>query len=205
MDNGALFKISYGLFVLGTAAEGKTNACMINTAMQVANDPTRISISVINKNYSAELLKKGGVFTVSMLDTTTKFETIKYFGFQSGYKVDKLKDMPMEKDANGVPYLTWNTCAVLSCKVVEKHDLGSHTVFVGEVVDAKILNNNTPLTYAYYQENIKPKEVVNMSKKIKGWRCKICGYVYEGAELPKDFICPLCGHPAEDFEPIYED
>lgn len=205
MDNGALFKISYGLFVLGTAAEGKTNACMINTAMQVANDPTRISISVINKNYSAELLKKGGVFTVSMLDTTTKFEAIKYFGFQSGYKVDKLKDMPMEKDANGVPYLTWNTCAVLSCKVVEQHDLGSHTVFVGEVVDAKILNNNTPLTYAYYQENIKPKEVVNMSKKIKGWRCKICGYVYEGAELPKDFVCPLCGHPAEDFEPIYED
>lgn len=205
MDNGALFKISYGLFVLGTAAEGKTNACMINTAMQVANDPTRISISVINKNYSAELLKKGGVFTVSMLDTTTKFETIKYFGFQSGYKVDKLKDMPMEKDANGVPYLTWNTCAVLSCKVVEQHDLGSHTVFVGEVVDAKILNNNTPLTYAYYQENIKPKEVVNMSKKIKAWRCKICGYVYERAELPKDFVCPLCGHPAEDFEPIYED
>ena len=108
-------------------------------------------------------------------------------------------------DYNGVPYIGWQTCSVLSGKVVEQHDLGTHTLFIAEVVDAKLLSNNDPLTYADYQNHVKPKpETKPADKKIVGWRCKICNYVYEGSELPSDFTCPLCGHGVDDFEPIYE-
>ena len=205
MDSSALFKIGYGLYVLGTGAEGRANACIINTAVQVANDPVRISISVINNNLSAELLKKNGYFALSVLDESVKFETIKYFGFQSGRKVDKLGDLPLERDSNGMPYLTWQVNAVISCKVVEQHDLGSHTLFIGEVQAAKVMGEGTSVTYDFYQKNIKPQPVAAAPmKKIKAWRCRICGYVYEGEQLPKDYLCPLCGHDASDFEPVYE-
>lgn len=112
----------------------------------------------------------------------------------------------MPRDINGCAYLSWQTNAVLSCKVVDSIDLGSHTMFIAEVVDAKVTSDNPPLTYADYQSNVKPKPATAKSdKKIIGWKCKICGYVYEGANMPDDFACPLCGHPKEDFEPIYED
>lgn len=204
MDNKALFKLSYGVFMLSTKAGEKVNGCITNTCMQVANSPTRVAISVINTNYTCDLIKESGVFALSLLDETTTFETIKYFGFQSGRDVDKMGDLPLPTDVNGVPYLGWQTCAVISCKVLSQTDLGSHTMFIAEVVDANVINEKNPLTYADYQNNVKPKtkkEVDN--RKIVGWRCKICKYVYEGSELPADYACPLCGHGAEDFEPIY--
>ena len=108
-------------------------------------------------------------------------------------------------DENAVPYLGWQTCSVLSAKVVSRQDLGTHTLFIAEVTDAKLLSNNPPLTYADYQAHVKPKpEQKKEDKKILGWRCKICNYVYEGSNLPEEFTCPLCGHGADDFEPIYE-
>ena len=98
-----------------------------------------------------------------------------------------------------------HACSVISGKVVEQHDLGTHTLFIAEVTDAKMLNDNAPLTYADYQNRVKPKKKdISKDKKIIGWRCKICNYVYEGSELPADYTCPLCGHDASDFEPIYE-
>ena len=104
-----------------------------------------------------------------------------------------------------MPYIAWHSCSVLSGKVVEQHDLGTHTLFIAEVVDAKLLNDNTPLTYADYQNHVKPKpEKKQEDRKIVGWRCKICNYIYEGGDLPAEFTCPLCGHGADDFEPIYE-
>lgn len=205
MEKRALYNLSYGVFMLATKSGEKTNGCITNTCMQVANDPVRIAISVLNSNYTCELIKESGVFSLSLLDKSCTFETIKHFGFRSGRTVNKLANLTMPTDLNGVPYLGWQSCAVISGKVVEQHELGTHTLFIAEVVDAKLLGDNAPLTYADYQSNVKPKpEAKKQEKKIIGWRCKICGYYYEGSELPKDYMCPLCGHDAEDFDPVYE-
>ena len=206
MDKKALYSLSYGVFMLATKADGIANGCITNTCIQVANSPTRVAISVINANYTCELLKKSGLFTLSLLDESCSFDTIRYFGMQSGRDVDKLKDIPLPTDDAGVPYMGWGACAVISGRVVQSIDLGSHTMFIAEVTDAKMLGDNAPMTYAYYQSEVKPKpEKKDTSRRIVGWRCKICGYVYEGEKLPEDYACPLCGHGPEDFEPVYAD
>ena len=209
MDNKALYNLTYGVFMLATKQDGKANGCITNTCMQVANEPARVAISCINANYTCELLKKSGLFALTLLDETTDFDTIKHFGMQSGRDIDKftgafeLSRLP--EDINGIPYLKEHACSVISCRVLERHDLGSHTLFIAEIEDAILLGDSKPLTYADYQNRVKPKpDAVKTDKKIVGWKCKICGYVYEGSELPKDYLCPVCGHPAEDFEPIYE-
>lgn len=205
MDKKALYNLSYGVFMLSTKAGDKVNGCITNTCMQVANSPTRVAISVLNTNYTCDLIKESGIFALSMLDQSATFETIKHFGFQSGREVDKFADITPPTNEQGVPYMGWQACAVLSCKVVSSQNLGSHTLFIAEVEEAKVLSENAPLTYADYQSKVKPKpEKKQEDKKIIGWRCKICKYVYEGSELPADFSCPLCGHGPEDFEPIYE-
>lgn len=207
MDNKALYKLSYGVFVLAAKAGDKVNGCITNTCIQVANNPTRVAVSVINSNYTCEVLKAGGVFCLTLLDQSCTMETIRHFGFQSGRDVDKFGRFRPKLDRNGVPYLAWQSCACLSCRVVSSQDLGSHTLFIAEVEDAQVLSDREPLTYAYYQNVLKPKPQpqVQPERKIVGWRCKICNYVYEGETLPADFMCPICGHPAEDFEPIYAD
>jgi len=149
------------------------------------------------------MIKSSGVFTLSVLDNSCTFDLIKHFGMQSGKNVDKFASFSHETDENGCPYIKQSVCSVLRCKVLSSTDLESHTLFIAEVQDAFIASKNPPLTYADYQNKIKPKPTVNNEKKIIGWRCKICGYEYMNPELPSDFECPLCGHPAEDFEPIY--
>jgi flavin reductase (DIM6/NTAB) family NADH-FMN oxidoreductase RutF/rubredoxin len=204
MDKKALYQLSYGVFMLATKAGDVVNGCITNTCIQVANSPTRVAIAVINTNYTCELLKESGVFCLSLLDQTTSFETIRHFGFQSGRDVDKFADMQTPLDGNGIPYLGWQTCAAISCRVVDQKDLGSHTLFIAEVEDAKVLSGEAPLTYADYQSKVKPKaDAPKTDQKIVGWRCRICNYVYEASELPEEFTCPVCGHGAEDFEPIY--
>lgn len=205
MDQKSMFRLSYGVFLLATKAGARENGCITNTCMQVANDPVRVAITVINANYTCELIKQSGVFTLSMLDQTATFETISHFGYQSGRDVDKMSDMRLSEDSYGIPYMGWQTCAVLSCKVVDSMDLGSHTLFIAEVLDGQVLSENPPLTYADYQDHVKPKpEKIMKGKKIVAWKCKICGFVYEGSELPADYSCPVCGHPRDDFEPVYE-
>ena len=204
MNRKVLYDLSYGVFVLATRDGGIKNACITNTCIQVANDPTRIAFAVINKNYTCELLKRSGVVCLTLLNTDCSPETIARFGYQSGRDADKFADFAPPEDANGVPYLSWMSCGYISAKVVEAHDLGSHTLFIAEVTDAEKTAGGEPLTYAYYQKHLKPKPAAAPAeKKIVGWRCKICGYVYEGETLPADYTCPLCGHPADDFEPIY--
>ena len=179
MEKKALYNLSYGVFMLSTRSGEKVNGCITNTCMQVANDPVRIAISVLNSNYTCDLIKESGIFALSLLDVECSFETIKHMGYQA--------------------------CAVISGKVLEQQDLGTHTLFIAEVTDAKLLNENAPLTYADYQNRVKPKKKeIPQDKKIVGWRCKICNYVYEGSELPADYICPICGHDVSDFEPIFE-
>lgn len=205
MDNKALFKLSYGVFVLSSKSGDKVNACVTNTCIQVANDPVRIAISVLNTNLTCDYIKDSGVFSVSVLDKTCIFDTVKHFGMQSGRDVNKFEGVKLPIDLNGVPYLPWSTNSVLSAKVTESVDLGTHTLFIAEAVDMKVLSDNEPLTYADYHKDLKPKpQKIDEKKKIVGWKCKICGYVFEGEKLPKDFVCPLCGHSADDFEPIYE-
>ncbi|MGN0984459.1 MAG: flavin reductase [Gemmiger sp.] len=204
MDKKALYNLTYGVFMLSTKAGDKVNGCITNTCMQVANSPTRIAIAVINTNYTCELIKQSGVFALSLLSEDCTFETIRHFGFQTGREVDKMGTLTLPVDSQGIPYLGWHACAVLSGKVVSQQDLGSHTLFIAEVVDAVLLSDKAPLTYADYQSKVKPKPAQpKQDKRIVGWRCKICKYVYEGSELPADFSCPLCGHGPEDFEPIY--
>lgn len=204
MDKKAIYNLTYGVFMLATRSGDKVNGCITNTCIQAASNPVRVAVSVINANYTCELIKESGVFALSLLDQSCTIETIRHFGFQSGREVDKFAQMKTPVDCNGVPYLAWQTCSVLSCRVVSSQDLGSHTLFIAEVEDAKLLSDKAPLTYADYQNNLKPKPAPKVEERpIVGWRCRICNYVYEGAELPADYTCPLCGHPAEDFEPIY--
>lgn len=204
MDKKALYNLSYGVFVLGSKKSGKINACITNTCMQVASDPNRVAISVLNQNYTCELIKESGYFSLSVLDKTAVFDIFKHFGYQSGRNVDKFASYEHKTDKNGCPYILTSVCALFSCKVLSSTDLGTHTLFVAEIEDAQVLNSNAPMTYADYQNNVKPKVKVEASRKIIGWKCKICGYEYMNPELPKDYECPLCGHPADDFEPIYE-
>lgn len=205
MDSKALYNISYGVFVLGSCAGGKINACVTNTCIQVASSPVRIAISVLNQNLTCQMIKSSGVFSLSVLDNSCSFDLIKHFGLQSGRDVDKFADFAYETDSNGCPFIRKSVCSVLKCKVLSSTDLGTHTLFVAEVQDAFVEGKNPPLTYADYQNKVKPKVAAKPEKKIIGWRCKICGYEYMNPELPEDFECPLCGHPAEDFEPIYEE
>ena len=164
----------------------------------------QLAISCINGNLTPELIKKSGIFTLSVLDSTVTFDVFKRFGLQSGRDVDKFEGIDHLLDEQGLPYLAEHADAMFSCKVVSSQDLGSHTLFIGEVLDAKVLSPEPPVTYGEYHSRIKPKPQTVEQKKIKGWKCSICGYEYEGETLPEDFMCPWCSHPASDFEPIYE-
>ena len=204
MDNKVMYSLSYGLFVLSARQGDKDNGCITNTAIQVTTDPNRIVIAVNKSNYTHDMVKETGRFTVSVLSEEAKFELFKRFGFQSGRDVDKFAgfEAHVKKDAEGIPYVTQGTNAWLSCKVVSATDLGSHTLFLADVLDGGTLSSAPSATYAYYQAHIKPKPAASApaASEKKRWVCTVCGYVYEGDELPADYICPLCKHPASDFE-----
>ena len=200
MDASALFKISYGLFIATARDAGFDNGCVGNVCVQVASSPTRVALALNKLNKTCWMVKNSGAFNISILSTSAPFDVFKRFGFQSGADVDKFADIPKKRAENGIVYLDQFTNALLSCKVVDAIDLGSHFLFVAEVEDAKKLSDEESMTYDYYHKNVKPRP--NAKSEVKGWRCKICGYVYEGDELPTDFICPTCKHGAEDFERI---
>ncbi len=198
INNDSMFKISYGLFVITTKAE-KDNGCIINTVQQVTQEPLKITVAVNKDNYTHDMIKKSGVFNVSVLTESVPFEVFERFGFVSGRNKDKIEGFTdVARTENGLLYLTKYSNAVISGKVIDEIDCGTHTIFVADVAEALKLSDEKSVTYQYYFDNIKPKP----AEKKKGFVCKICGYVYEGDELPEDFICPLCKHPASDFEPI---
>lgn len=201
MDNNAMYKLTYGLFVI-TARDGdKDNGCIINTASQVTTSPNRITVAVNKQNYTHDMIKKTGIFNVSILTEKSKFSTYQNFGFQTGKEVDKFEKFTFERAENGVVYIPDETNAYISAKVVSEVDLGTHTLFIADVTDAKVLSEDKSVTYEYYQNNIKPAPKTTEEKKT-GWICTVCGYIYEGEELPADFVCPLCKHGAEDFKKL---
>ena len=206
MNNKAMYKLSYGLFVLTTKADGKDNGCIINTAIQAASEPNQISICVNKANYTHDMILKSKEFNVSIISEKADFSLFKRFGFASGRDTDKFAsfDASIKRGANGIYYVTEGTNAYISVKVEKTEDLGSHTMFIGTITDMDVLSEDASATYAYYFENIKPKpEAVGTTPKGETiWRCKICGYEYVGEELPDDFICPICKHPASDFEKV---
>ncbi len=200
MDVKALFKISYGLYVVSANEDGKDNGCIINTLAQVTDNPLRVSVTVNKLNLTHDMIKRTGNFAVSMLSTSAPFEVFKNFGFQSGKTADKFAGVKATRCENGVLRLDENVNAYVCGKVVNEIDLGTHTMFIADVTEAETLSSANSMTYTYYQNNVKPKP--EAPKVKKGWRCTICGYVYEGEVLPTDFICPLCKHGAADFVPI---
>lgn len=202
IDATAMFKLQYGLFVL-TAREGeKDNGCIINTVMQVTSAPQRITIAVNRGNYTHDMIKRTGVFNVSILSVDAPFKLFQHFGFQSGRNVNKFADFHQaERSENGLLRLNEYACAFLSARVVAEQSYETHTVFTAELTEAVVLSKAEPVTYSYYHAHIKPRPKPAAEKK-KGYVCKICGYIYEGEPLPPDFICPLCKHGAEDFEPL---
>lgn len=202
VEPNAMFKLSYGLFVL-TAKDGKKdNGCIINTAQQVTSQPNRISICVNKNNFTHDMIVKTGEFNVNILSQDATFDIFKWYGFQSGRDTEKIQGEKLPRARNGIVYIEGATNGFISGKVIEMHDYGTHTLFVADVTEARVFNNVPSVTYAYYFANIKPKPAPRPAEKKAGWVCKICGYVYEGEELPADFICPLCKHPASDFEKL---
>lgn len=203
MNKKAMYNLTYGLFILTSSFEGKDNGCVINTAGQVTSEPNRISIAVNKTNYTHEMILKSGKFNISILSEDAKFDIFKHFGFASGRDTDKFENFEnCKRSSNGIFYITDGTNAYISATVEQTVDLGSHTLFIARVEDMEVLSNTPSATYSFYQSNIKPKQNAGNSTGKTVWKCTVCGYIYEGEELPSDFICPLCKHPASDFEKI---
>ena len=199
VEQNAMFSLSYGLFVLTARDGAKDNGCIINTVTQLTDSPKRISIAVNKANLTHDMIVKTGEFNVSVLSNDAPFALFQHYGFQSGRNTDKFAGVQgMARSTNGIYYIPYCTSAFLSAKVTQTVEFETHTLFIADVTEAKLLSNVPSMTYAYYFANFKPKPAV--LQKQTGWVCKICGWVYEGEELPPDIVCPLCKHGAADFE-----
>ncbi len=199
MDNRAMFNLGYGLYVLTARQGNKDNGCIVNTVMQITDKPKQIVLGVNKENLTHDMVLNTGEFNVSVLTQEAVFWIFQHYGFQSGRDVDKFANIPEARTENGLRYVEGCTNAVISAKVVSAQDCGTHTLFVAEVTQARVLSEEPSVTYQYYFDHIKPKpEPVKKSS----WVCKICGYVYEGETLPADYVCPWCKHGPEDFEKV---
>ncbi len=198
-ENAALFKLGYGLYVI-TANDGeKDNGCIVNSVMQVTNTPNKVAVAINKQNYTHDMVMKTNKLNVNCIAESAPFSVFQNFGFRSGRDTDKLEGVAFSRSNNGLAVLNENINAYMSLWVESTVDLDTHTLFICFVTQMDEISEERTMTYTYYQENVKPKP---QPQKKKGYVCKICGYVHEGDELPEDFICPLCKHPASDFEPL---
>ncbi len=198
-DLSALFNIGYGLYVV-TSSDGKRdNGLIVNTVSQLTSSPNRVAVCINKNNYSHHIIKQTGKMNVNCLSVDAPFSVFENFGFQSGRTADKFAGMETLRSDNGLVFLTKYINSFMSLKVEQYIDMDTHGMFICTVTEARVINDRETMTYTYYQNNVKPKP---KTEGKKGWVCKVCGYVYEGDELPEDFVCPLCKHGAADFEPI---
>ena len=204
MDNfmpAAMYKLSYGLFVLSAREDGRDNACIINTVTQITTSPPVITIAVNKANYTHNMIMRTGVFNVSILTEDAPFSLFQRFGFISGKNTDKFEEYPSEvRDANGLRYVPEYANGVIAARVKGADDYGTHTLFAADVIEAFTLPGGRSATYQYYFDSIKPRPQQHAENDKKKYVCKICGYTYDGDNLPDDFICPNCKHGAVDFE-----
>ena len=198
-DMTALFKLGYGLYVVTSNDGKKDNGLIVNTVSQVADNPTRIAVTINKANYSHHVIKQTGIMNVNCLTVDAPFKVFETFGFQSGRNVDKFADCTPLRADNGLVFLPRYINAFMSLKVEQYVDLDSHGMFICSITEARTISDRETMTYAYYHANVKPKP---QTEGKKGYVCTICGYVYEGDPLPEDVVCPLCKHGVQDFEPI---
>lgn len=198
-EAAALFKIGYGLYVLTTNDGEKDNGCIVNSVMQITNTPNKVAVAINKQNYSHDTVIKTNKLNINCIAESAPFSLFQNFGFRSGRDADKFEDVAFERSNNGLAVLKDNANAFISLWVESTVDLDTHTLFICFVTQMDELSDERTMTYTYYQDNVKPKP---QPQKKKGYVCKICGYVHEGDELPEDFICPVCKHPASDFEPL---
>ncbi len=215
IDNKAFHQFSYGLFLLTAQVDGRDNGCIVNTAIQSASEPRQVSVCCVKGSCTQEMIESAGAFCVSVLTEATPLAFFEHFGMQSGHDVDKFAESAVAeilggevcRCENGFVYeRTAN--AFFSCKVAAREDLGSHVLYNAEVVEARRLSDEPSITYDYYRNVTKKRAEGSIGSQglgdIVAWKCAVCGYIYEGAELPADFVCPICKHGAEDFEPVRE-
>ena len=226
MNSKTLYKISYGLYVVSSKKDGKFNGQIANTVFQITAEPPVIAVSINKKNLTHEFIQKSKVFTVSILSKETPMRFIGHFGFKSGRELDKFKDLNYKVGISGAPFILENTIGYIEAELIGNNDVGTHTIFIGKVIDAQILKDDEPMTYAYYHEvkrgtspSSAPTYIKEEKKKEKGkmikYKCTICGYIYDPEkgdpdsgikpgtpfeELPDDWVCPVCGASKDAFE-----
>ena len=198
LDAKALFQIGYGLYVITSNDGVRDNGAIVNTVVQVTNNPNRVAVAINKSNYTHDTVRRTGVMNVNPLTVNTPFSVFEKFGFRSGRDVDKFAGEEPPHSTNGLVFLPRYSNALISLEVEQYIDLDTHGLFICTVTEAFVISDVETMTYTYYHKNVKPKPQPATEKK--GYVCKVCGYVYEGEELPADFICPLCKHGAEDFE-----
>lgn len=199
VDLTALFRIGYGLYVITARAGGRDNGMIGNAVMQVTNTPNRIAVCINKAAYTHDLVKESGVMNLNCLTQNAPFSVFQHFGFQSGREVDKFADLTPLRAQNGVAVLSEHSNAYISLAVEQYIDLDTHGMFICTVSEARVLSDAPSVTYDYYQKNIKPRP---QKPPVKGYVCRVCGWVYEGESLPEDIECPICHHGAADFEPM---
>ena len=199
VDTKAFFKIGYGLYVITASQDGRDNGMICNTVTQVTSTPAQVAVTINKSNFTHDMIVATKRMNVNVLDETAPFEVFQRFGFHSGRTVNKFEGVEVARSENGLPVLTKNVNGLISLEVTQMIDLGTHTLFICSVTEAKTLSSERTMTYDYYQTKVKPKPAAT---KKKGFVCTICGYIYEGETLPDDFICPICKHPASDFKPL---
>ncbi len=228
MNLKALYKISYGMYVISSRMNDKLNGQIANTVFQITSEPPRIAVSINKQNLTHEFINKSKVFIVSILSKATPMKFIGHFGFKSGREIDKFRDINYKVGVTGAPIVSEHSIAYLEAEVINMIDVGTHTIFIGKVIDAELITEGEPMTYAYYHEikqGKSPKTAPTYIKeekqrevsKMKKYRCKVCGYVYDPEKgdpdsgikpgtpfekLPDDWVCPICGAEKSDFEEI---
>lgn len=207
MNNKAFFKLSYGLYVVSSSCDGKDSACIANTFVQVTSEPARVCITLNKNNYTTSLIENSCVYNVGVLLDDIDMDVIRRFGFQSGKDVNKFDGIDYEVDCQNIKQITEGIAASFSVKVISMTDVGTHIMFVGDVIDCKVINEGEVLTYANFhnkKNGTTPKNASSYQADTSkhGWRCTVCGFILEADELPEDFICPVCKQPSSVFEKI---
>ena len=198
-DMKALFNIGYGLYVVTSRDEGRDNGMIVNTVTQVTDTPNRVAVTINKQNYSHHIIRKTGILNVNCLDVSAPFALFENYGFRSGRSADKFAGVQELRSDNGLRFLPRHINSFLSLQVEQYVDLGTHGMFICAVTEARVCSSRETMTYAYYQSQVKPKP---QTEGKTGHVCKVCGWIYEGEELPDDIVCPLCKHGAADFEKI---